>query len=129
MELFWTAALEAVIHLLFVHRRVDMRFQRFPQVEPPFAQVTHPGVTVPGTVGDQVGRILFIVPPDLLFADNAIWIKLLNNLVDPVAVQGFSARARSTLKMMGDTTSSDKASSAERTRNVGSTMGLGIQVL
>lgn len=55
VELLWTASLETVVDLLLVHRRVDMGFQRFPRVEPPFAYVTHPEVAIPGTVSDRVG--------------------------------------------------------------------------
>lgn len=106
-----------------------MRLQRFSRIEPLFAQVTRPTVTIPGTAGNGIGRILFIVPPDLLLTDNASGIKLLNNSVDAVAVQDLSLRTGPTLKMMRDPTSSDKASATERTRNIGTAVGLGVQVL
>ena len=69
------------------------------------------------------------MPCDLLLADNTIWIKLLNNAVDAVAVQALSLRAGTRLKMMRDTASSDEASPTEWTRNVGAAVDLGIQVL
>ncbi|KOS48555.1 hypothetical protein ACN38_g529 [Penicillium nordicum] len=69
------------------------------------------------------------MPPDLLLAYNAIWIKLSNNAVDAVAVQNLSLRTGPILKMMGDTAGRDKASPTERTGNVGTAVGFGVPVL
>lgn len=37
VELLWTAALEAVVGLVLMHGRVDMRLQRLSRIEPLFA--------------------------------------------------------------------------------------------
>lgn len=125
-ELLRASPVQAVVDLLLVHGRVDMRYQRFPHVEAFLADVAHPKATVESTIGNLEMYILFIVPSYLLLADNAIWIKLLNDAVNLVTVQHWGSGTGSTLQVMSYTGCSDKASLTEETGNASATMGLGV---
>lgn len=125
-ELLWTPPVQAMVDFLLVHGRVEMRFQRFLHVEAFLADVAHPKAPVESMRGGRVVYILFVIPCNLLVADNTSGIKLLNDAVNLVTVQHWGSGAGSTLQVMSYTGCSDKTSSTEGTSHVSATMGLGV---
>lgn len=80
-------------------------------------------------VGGRVYRVVFLIPPDLLPGYHAVWITLADDLEDGFTVEPRRLTAGRCLQMMRKTTGSREIFLAKRTRDIGATMGFGVEML
>jgi hypothetical protein len=124
-----TTPIEAMVELLLVEWRVEMRVQTGHRVETPLAQVAHPACTIKGEIRGIVVYVLVIAPSNLLICDKPVRVEALEHVVNCLSVPLGSLRAGTIFDVMSDATCSDKVSVAKWAHDLSAPMNLRVQVL